>query len=150
MTIPQPETTTVPPDPAAPMSDPLQLPPLPNQTDPDPAVRGTAAFTAVVTRDRDSGVLMAKVPGYPGAHAYADTAEDLRANLTEVLGMLLIDGAPDPDCEAVDLMTVDVPVPLYDPLPRPIRAEDYPAPGDDDEDDAEAPVAAPAPVAVAA
>ena len=130
------------------MSAPLQLPPLPNQTDPDPAVRGTARFTAVVTRDRDSGVLMADVPGYPGAHTHADTMEDLRANLAEVLGMLLIDGAPDPDCEAVDLMTVEVPVPLYDPLPRPIRAEDYPDP--EDEDDTEDPAGVPASAAVAA
>ena len=149
MTISVPETTTVPPDQTEPMPRPLQLPPLPNQTDPDPAVRGTAKFAAVVTRDRDSGVLMGHVPDYPGAHAQADSMEELRASLAEVLGMLLIDGAPNPDCEAVDLMTVEVPVPLYDPLPRPIRAEDYPAPEDDD-DDAEDPAAAPALVAAAA
>ena len=120
------------------MSDPLQLPPLPNQTDPDPAVRGTARFTAVIERDAESGVITGHVPGFRGAHTQAETMEEMRANLAEVIGMLLIDGDPGLHGGATDLMTVEVPVPLYDPLPRPIRAEDYPHPEDDDDDDADA------------
>lgn len=51
-------------------------------------------FTAVVERDADTGLYVGWVPGFPGAHSQGATLEELRANLLEVLEMLVEDGAP--------------------------------------------------------
>ena len=51
-------------------------------------------FTAVVERDTDTGLLVGWVPGLPGAHSQGSTLEELRANLLEVLEMLIEDGSP--------------------------------------------------------
>lgn len=51
-------------------------------------------FTAVVERDQDTGLLVGYVPGFPGAHTQAETVEELRENLREVIAMLLEDGEP--------------------------------------------------------
>ena len=34
------------------------------------------------------------VPGFPGAHSQGETLEELNDNLTEVIAMILDDGAP--------------------------------------------------------
>jgi predicted RNase H-like HicB family nuclease len=46
------------------------------------------SFTAVVERDRETGLLVGYVPGFPGAHTQAETLDELQANLKEVIGML--------------------------------------------------------------
>lgn len=51
-------------------------------------------FTAVVERDADTGLYVGWVPGFPGAHSQGATPEELRANLQEVLEMLVEDGQP--------------------------------------------------------
>ena len=51
-------------------------------------------FTAVIERDTDTGVYVGWVPGFPGAHSQGDTLDELRANLHEVVEMLLEDGDP--------------------------------------------------------
>ena len=118
--MPEPTANPPPhPPPISAMSSPPNFVPLPNQTSPDAAVRGTATFTAVVERDLDSGTLIGHVPGFPGAHTHAADEERLRANLVEVIGMLLEGGAPGLDSEACGLMSVEVPVPPYRPISLP-------------------------------
>jgi hypothetical protein len=48
-------------------------------------------FTAVIERDKDTGLLVGFVPGFPGAHSQGATLNELRDNLAEVLAMLLSD-----------------------------------------------------------
>ena len=47
-----------------------------------------SVYTAVIEPCRDTQLLVAHVPGFPGAHAQGETLEELRHNLLEVLQML--------------------------------------------------------------
>ena len=49
-------------------------------------------YTAVVERDPKTGLLVGCVPGFPGAHSQAQSLDELRLNLREVIAMLLEDG----------------------------------------------------------
>jgi len=51
-------------------------------------------YTAVVERDPVTGLLVGYVPGFPGAHTQAETLDELRVNLREVIEMILEDGDP--------------------------------------------------------
>ena len=109
----------------------IEMSPYPNQSAPDPAVRGVASFTAFIERDFHTGRLVGHVPGFPGAHAHGADEEELRRNLTEVVGMLLHDGEPRRDCDAHGVMKIDVPIPRYDPLPPAGGSSSVPATADD-------------------
>ncbi len=50
------------------------------------------AYTAIIERDPDTGLLVGYVPGFPGAHSQGASMEELHRNLREVIGMLLDDG----------------------------------------------------------
>lgn len=50
-------------------------------------------FSFIVERDPDTGILVASVPGWPGAHTQGESLDDLESNLREVIEMLLDDGA---------------------------------------------------------
>lgn len=65
-------------------------------------------FTAVVERDSDTGLFVGYVPGFPGAHSQSATQEELRANLQEVVAMLLEDGDPAREAEFVGTATISV------------------------------------------
>lgn len=67
------------------------------------------AFTAVIERDPDTGLLVGYVPGFPGAHSQGSSMEELQRNLREVIAMLLEDGEPRLEGEFVgtQLVTVD-------------------------------------------
>lgn len=65
-------------------------------------------FTAVVEKDVDTGLYVGWVPGFPGAHSQGETLDELRANLREVLNMLLEDGEPRIESEFVGTQTVEV------------------------------------------
>lgn len=54
-------------------------------------------FTAVIERDNDTGLYVGWIPGFPGAHSQGETLDELRANLREVVEMLLEDGEPRAD-----------------------------------------------------
>lgn len=51
-------------------------------------------YTAFVERDKDTGLFVGYVPGFPGAHTQGSTLEELRLNLQEVIEMLLEDHTP--------------------------------------------------------
>ena len=68
----------------------------------------TRAYTAVIERCADTGMLVGYVPGFPGAHSQADTMDELSQNLAEVIGMLLEDGEPALESEFVGTHAVQV------------------------------------------
>ena len=65
-------------------------------------------FTAVVERDPDTGFYVGFVPGFPGAHSQAESLDELRGNLREVIALLLEDGDPKLEAEFVGIQTVAV------------------------------------------
>ena len=66
------------------------------------------AFTAVIEKDRDTGLLVGYVPGFPGAHSQGATVEELVENLREVIAMLLEDGEPKLEAEFVGTHRIQV------------------------------------------
>ena len=66
------------------------------------------AFTAVIERDPDTGLLVGYVPGFPGAHSQGATLDELNRNLSEVISMLLEDGEPRLEGEFVGTQLVTV------------------------------------------
>ena len=65
-------------------------------------------FTAVVERDPDTGIYVGYVPGFPGAHSQGGSVDDLKANLREVIEMLLEDGDPPLQSEFIGTQTIRV------------------------------------------
>lgn len=65
-------------------------------------------FTAVIERDPETGLYVGYVPGFPGAHSQGETLDELRANLREVIAMLLEDGEPPRGAEFVGTQTIRV------------------------------------------
>jgi predicted RNase H-like HicB family nuclease len=65
-------------------------------------------FTAVIERDADTNLYVGWVPGFPGAHSQGETLDELRANLQEVVEMLLEEGEPQPERVFVGTQTVEV------------------------------------------
>lgn len=65
-------------------------------------------FTAVVEKCVETGLLVGYVPGFPGAHSQAETMEELRDNLREVIEMLLEDGEPQFETEFVGTQSIAV------------------------------------------
>lgn len=53
-------------------------------------------FTAVIERCPETNLFVGYVPGFRGAHSQGETLDELRANLREVIELLLEDGEPQP------------------------------------------------------
>jgi predicted RNase H-like HicB family nuclease len=51
-------------------------------------------FTLVIEHCPETQLYVGHVPGFPGAHSQGETREELRANMFEVIAMLLEDGEP--------------------------------------------------------
>ncbi|HEX6186901.1 MAG TPA: type II toxin-antitoxin system HicB family antitoxin [Pyrinomonadaceae bacterium] len=66
------------------------------------------SFNYIVEKCADTGLYVGYVPGFPGAHSQADTLEELRDNMKEVIELLLIDGDPKLEAEFVGTETVKV------------------------------------------
>ena len=66
------------------------------------------SFTAVVERCPDTGFFVGYVPGFTGAHSQGETLEELNENLSEVITMILEDGAPPMAGEFVGTQVVKV------------------------------------------
>ena len=65
-------------------------------------------FPILIERCPDTGLFVGCVPGWPGAHSQGETLEELRANMREVIGMLLEDGEPALEAELVALESLQV------------------------------------------
>jgi len=46
-------------------------------------------FTAYIEKDMESGMYVGTVPALPGAHTFAETIDDLRGKLVEVITLCL-------------------------------------------------------------
>jgi predicted RNase H-like HicB family nuclease len=66
------------------------------------------SFTAVIERDPATGLFVAFVPGFPGAHSQGATLDEVNRNLQEVIAMLLEDGDPELESEFVGVCNVAV------------------------------------------
>lgn len=51
-------------------------------------------YTAIVEKCSETGIYVGYISGFPGAHSQGETLDELKANLQEVLEMLLEDGEP--------------------------------------------------------
>jgi len=69
---------------------------------------GMRSFPAVVERCPDTGLLVAHVPGFAGAHTQAATLDELQENLREVIALLLEEGEPTLSSELVGVVQVQV------------------------------------------
>lgn len=65
-------------------------------------------FTAVIGRCPQTGLFVGYVPGFPGAHSQGESLDELRANLQEVLEMLLEEGELKLNAEFVGVQTIAV------------------------------------------
>lgn len=65
-------------------------------------------FTAVVERDPTTGLLVGEVPGLAGAHTQAESLDELRVNLREVIELVLESGEPHWDSEFIGTQTIQV------------------------------------------
>ena len=65
-------------------------------------------YTAIVERCTDTGLYVGFVPGFSGAHTQAESLDELNRNLTEVIEMLLEDGAPVLEMEFVGIQNIAV------------------------------------------
>ena len=64
------------------------------------------AYTAVVERCRETSLYVGYVPGLAGAHSQGATLDELNANLTEVVALILEDGEPVIEGEFIGTQTV--------------------------------------------
>lgn len=65
-------------------------------------------FTAVIERCPQTGLFVGYVPRFPGAHSQGESLDELRANLQEVLEMLLEEGELKLNAEFVGVQTLAV------------------------------------------
>lgn len=65
-------------------------------------------YTAIVEKDKDTGLFVGYVPGFPGAHSQGETLDELRLNLQEVVAMLLEDEEPQAEAEFVGTQQIVV------------------------------------------
>jgi predicted RNase H-like HicB family nuclease len=65
-------------------------------------------YTAVIEKCGDTGLYVGYVPGFPGAHSQAESLDELKDNLKEVIEMLLEDGEPDLETEFIGTQTIQV------------------------------------------
>lgn len=65
-------------------------------------------YTAVIEKCSDTGLYVGYVPGFPGAHTQAESLDELKDNLKEVIEMLLEDGEPDYEAEFIGTQTIQV------------------------------------------
>ncbi len=65
-------------------------------------------FTAIFEKCPDTNLYVGYVPNFPGAHSQAETLDELRRNLYEVIEMLLEDGEPILETEFIGTQTLMV------------------------------------------
>jgi predicted RNase H-like HicB family nuclease len=64
-------------------------------------------FLAVIEKCSDTGLYVGHVPGFPGAHSQGSTLDELKANMQEVIEMLLEDDV-QPENEFVGTQLISV------------------------------------------
>ena len=69
---------------------------------------GMRSFSAVVERCPETGLFVAHVPGFAGAHTQAASLDELQENLREVIALLLEDGEPELSSELVGVVQIQL------------------------------------------
>jgi len=59
------------------------------------------SYNSVIEYCKSTKLYVAYIPGFTGAHTQAETLDELKDNLKEVVEMLLEDGIPDIDSEVI-------------------------------------------------
>ena len=65
-------------------------------------------YTAIIEKCPDTDLYVGYVPGFAGAHSQAETLDELKRNLQEVIEMLLQDGEPAIESEFIGLQNINV------------------------------------------
>lgn len=63
-------------------------------------------YTAVVEYDKETGLYVGYIPGFPGAHSQGESLDELNRNLKEVIELLTEEGEPVLETEFVGTQTV--------------------------------------------
>ncbi len=63
-------------------------------------------FTAIVEKCPDTDLYVGYVPGFAGAHSQAESLDELRTNLQEVIAMLLEEGEPTLETEFIGIQNL--------------------------------------------
>lgn len=63
-------------------------------------------YTAIVEKCADTNLYVGYIPGFAEAHTQAETVDELRVNLEEVLEMLLEDGEPEMETYFIGTQTL--------------------------------------------
>ncbi len=63
-------------------------------------------YTAVVEHDKETGLYVGYIPGFPGAHSQGKNLDELNRNLKEVIEMLTEEGEPVLETEFMGTQTV--------------------------------------------
>lgn len=66
------------------------------------------SFTAIIERDRETGLYVGYIPGLPGAHSQAATIDELREHLVEVIQLVLEEGPPELEVDFVGTQQIVV------------------------------------------
>ena len=66
------------------------------------------SYTIVIERCPDTNLYIGSVPGFPGAHSQAESIDELRENMAEVIAMLLEDVDPVMESEFVGIQAIHV------------------------------------------
>ena len=59
------------------------------------------SFTAIIERDRETGLYVGYVPELPGAHSQGATIDELREHMQEAVELVLEEGDPELEVEFV-------------------------------------------------
>ena len=65
-------------------------------------------YTAVIEHCKDTNLYVGYIPGFPGAHSQAETIDELKKNLEEVVELLLEDGEPELDSKFIGTQTIEI------------------------------------------
>ena len=71
-------------------------------------MRTKQPYTAIIEQDIATGAYVAYIPDVPGAHTQANTLEELKHNLQEVLELVLEDKEQKPESRFVGTQLVTV------------------------------------------
>ena len=65
-------------------------------------------FQAIIEKCNDTGLYVGYVPGFPRAHSQAETLDELKKNLEEVISLLLENNDYKPESQFIGIQNIMV------------------------------------------